>query len=85
MRPEDVIISPAGTGSTEEEIQMDCMATREELQRVYPFLDELAEAWKALEEGPAKDAAWVAYTALDAKRCELDDHLAAQNTRLRNL
>jgi hypothetical protein len=60
------------------------MATKEELDRVFPFLDALAEQWKALEEGSEKDVVWADYQALDAKRCELDDHLAAQNRRLIN-
>lgn len=84
MNPNEVVISPPGTGSTVEEITADCEATRLELKRVFTFLDPLCEEYKACEEGPAKDALWEQFLDLDEKRCHLDDHLAAQLARLRN-
>lgn len=84
MTPNEVVISPANTGSTAEEVEFDCEVTREELKKVFSFLDPLCEEFKACEEGPIKDALWADFLALDAKRCELDDHLAAQLTRLKN-
>ena len=80
--PESVTVSPDGTGTTAEEIQADIDFTISQLQIIFPSLDLLSISLVGCSAGPSRDAIMERFTALDAVRIELDNHLASQNVRL---
>lgn len=85
MNPQDLVIHEDGLGDTIEEIQADIDFTVGQLELAYPRISELAEAWKLENNPAAKEELWQELLSWDAPRILLDNHLADQLRRLREL
>lgn len=84
MNPNSIVIPALGIGNTSEEIQANVDEIVIQLESIYPFLAALAQTFQEADES-SKQGALDSFLALDAKRREIDDVLAAQLNRLRNM